>query len=26
VAAVRTDRDVHEALAKALRRRLPGPS
>jgi uncharacterized protein (DUF58 family) len=26
VAAVRTDRDVHEALAKALRRRLPGPT
>lgn len=26
VAAVRTDRDVHEALAKGLRRRLPGPT
>jgi uncharacterized protein (DUF58 family) len=26
VAAVRTDRDVHDALAKGLRRRLPGPT
>jgi uncharacterized protein (DUF58 family) len=26
LAAVRTDHDVHDALAKGLRRRLPGPT